>query len=145
MSLFGQTSGEVDSRLTAFKVNGTEGKTQLTESSSVKPGDIVAYRLVYQNNQGEPIRQLRPTLPIPEGMIMIPNTATPTLYGAALSAGGAVETLPIKSKRTLPNGLVVETEAKPTEFRQIQWLITEIAPGDSAVFTVQVRVREAEL
>lgn len=138
-------SGEVESKLTAFKVSGEESKIRLTETSSVKPGDVVEYRLVYQNNQDETIRQLRPTLPIPEGMVMIPNTAIPTLYGAALSLGGSIETLPIKSKRTLPNGLVVETEAKPTEFRQIQWLIAEIAPGDSAAFTVQVKVRETEL
>ena len=124
-------------------VKGADGKEQLLDAATVKPGDIVEYKATYTNRSGKPINGLVANMPIPEGLEYIPKSAKPgsTLVKAATRDGVyAAEPLTVK--------VGTKTEPVPyAEYRMLRWSLDQLpAKGEVAVSaraTVQTYVAPA--
>ncbi|SMO96230.1 DUF11 domain-containing protein [Gracilimonas mengyeensis] len=134
----------VSSELNAFLIttnqNGAEVSTEVTE---VSPGDLIEYRLTYQNNLPSGITQLTPVLPVPSGTEYQEGTASPELYRASISnQGDDFQSLPLMREVTLPSGEVESQEVPAEEYRRLQWVVSSLDAGESVTLSARVRVLE---
>ena len=135
-------NGEVQSRLTVQKVIVSDSGEELEAVSSVKPGDTVEYRLVYTNERTDQISNLKPVLPIPMGMNYLAETASPSLYAASLVYEGGFESAPLMRRITLENGENIEELVDRSQYKQLQWLISDLDPGETVEISVRMRVAD---
>tara|TARA_R110002124_G_scaffold274866_2_gene444927 strand:+ start:13092 stop:13571 length:480 start_codon:yes stop_codon:yes gene_type:complete len=136
-------SGEVSSVLKAFRITlDADSNEVATEVTEVKPGDIIEYRLTYQNGTGGDISQLKPVLPIPLEMFYLEDTASPVLSGASISPiANDFRQPPLTRQVTLPDGSQVNRVIPAQEYRRLQWLVPALAAGESVTLTARVEVR----
>jgi len=138
-----QNNGEeVISELKIFRVDKVENGENLVAADEIKAGDTVEYQLTYTNNMGESITKLKPELPVPQGMKLVAETATPSLTGAALEAQGSIQALPIRTRYQLPNGKTVTRDVTPDQFKRLQWMVNRLASGESITLSVRMVVTE---
>ena len=124
--------------LTQFKVvKGADGKEQLLDASSVKPGDVLEYRATYTNNTGKTVSGLVADLPIPEGLEYLPRSAKPgaALVKAATKDGVyAAEPLVRKAANN-------KTEPVPySDYRALRWTLGQLPAGGEAAVTARAEV-----
>ena len=138
------TKTDVTIELTQVKVvKGADGKEQLIDAASVKPGDTIEYKAVYTNRSAKTVNGLTANLPIPEGLQYVPKSAKPgaTLVKAATKDGVyAAEPLTVK--------VGAKTEPVPyADYRALRWSLGSLpAKGVTAVTaraTVQTYVAPA--
>lgn len=136
-------SGEVTSVLKAYQITiDADGNEVASEVTEVKPGDIIEYRLTYQNETGRDISQLMPVLPIPLEMFYLESTASPELSGASVSTiANDFRQPPLTRQVTLPDGSQVNRVIPAQEYRRLQWLVPALAAGESITLTARVEVR----
>ena len=129
--------------LKAFKITiNAEGSEVATEVTEVKPGDIIEYRLTYQNETDGNLTQITPVLPIPLEMFYLESTASPELSGASISPNANdFRKPPLTRQVTLPDGSQVNRVIPAQEYRRIQWLVPALAAGESITLTARVEVR----
>ncbi len=124
--------------LTQWKVvTGADGKEQLLDASSVKPGDVLEYRATYTNHTGKTVSGLVADLPIPEGLEYLPRSAKP---GAALvkaaTKDGAYAAEPLMRKAA--NN---KTEPVPySDYRALRWTLGQLPAGGETAVTARARV-----
>jgi len=127
-------------RLDQYKVVVLEnGKETLTEAPSIKPGDVIEYRVTYTNQDAKPVSGLQAILPIPEGMEYLPKSARPG-PGKALTAtaSGAYGPEPL-TRQVRVNGQVQLETVPYVQYRSIKWELGQLAPG--ATQTVSARAQ----
>ena len=118
-------------------VTGADGKEQLLDASSVKPGDVLEYRATYTNQTGKTVSGLVADLPIPEGLEYLPRSAKP---GAALvkaaTKDGAYAAEPLMRKAA--NN---KTEPVPYgDYRALRWALGQLPAGGETAVTARARV-----
>lgn len=124
--------------LTQFKVvKAADGKEQLLDASSVKPGDVLEYRATYVNKTGKAVSGLVADLPIPEGLEYLPRSAKP---GAALvkaaTKDGVYGAEPLTRKAA--NN---KTEPVPYgDYRALRWTLGQLPAGGETAVTARARV-----
>jgi uncharacterized repeat protein (TIGR01451 family) len=128
----------VAAELTQFVVvKAADGKEQLLDASSVKPGDVLEYRVTYTNNTGKPVTGLVADLPIPEGLEYVPRSAKPgaDLVKAAVKDGEyAAEPLMRKGKAN-------KAEPVPyAEYRALRWTLGQLPAGGVAAVSARAKV-----
>lgn len=131
---------EVVSDLKAFKVIIENKKEKLVPAESVLPGDIIEYQLTYSNQTNGAISNLRPILPIPEGMVFIDQSAKPSMHAVSITDDQVFQVPPIVREITLPNGSKGKIKVDAKEYRFIQWLQESMAKGDTKVFKARMRI-----
>jgi uncharacterized repeat protein (TIGR01451 family) len=132
--------GDLHIALTAQRVvRGDDGKEKLQPADRAFPGEIVQYDALYQNKGDKLIGNVEPTLPIPNGMAYVPDSAKPAPVKASLD-GKTFEPLPIKRKVTLPNGEVEEREVPATEYRALRWFVGEVESGARTTVVARARI-----
>lgn len=131
---------ELVSDLKAYKVVKVDNKEQLVETNSVMPGDIIEYQLTYVNETGGSISNLRPVLPVPDGMIFIENTASPIVHAVSLTQDQVFQQPPVLKEITLPNGSKGKIKADVKEYRFLQWLQSSMVSGETKVFKARMRI-----
>ncbi len=127
----------VEARLRQFiVVTGADGKEAFEEAGSVKPGDVLEYRVRYVNRSGNGVGNFTATLPLPEQLEYLPGSATPganLVQAATADNRYAAEPL----MRTAPGK---KAEAVPyAEYRSLRWNLG-LLPAD-AVTEVAARAR----
>ena len=124
--------------LTQHKViKNAKGEEQLADAASVKPGDVIEYRVTYTNQSGKAVSHLIGSLPIPEGLEYLPRSAKP---GAALvkaaASDGVFAAEPLM--RTLPGG---KTEPLPyNEYRALRWTLGQLPAGGVTAVSARAKV-----
>jgi len=118
-------------------VTGADGKEQLLDASSVKPGDVLEYRATYTNQTGKTVSGLVADLPIPEGLEYLPRSAKP---GAALvkaaTKDGAYAAEPLMRKTANS-----KTEPVPYgDYRALRWTLGQLPAGGETAVTARARV-----
>lgn len=136
-------NGGLSSVLKAYKISlDADSNEVATEVTEVKPGDIIEYRLTYQNGTGGDISQLMPVLPIPTEMFYLESSASPELSGASVSTtANDFRQLPLTRQVTQPDGSQVNRVIPAQEYRRLQWLVPALAAGESITLTARVEVR----
>lgn len=135
-----QARAEVESQLAAVKVvTGGDGKEAFQPAAEIKPGELLEYRLDYRNKGDESARGLEVTLPIPEGLEFVPDSARPRNPRASVD-GTNFQPIPLKRRVRLPDGKEVEQLVPLAEYRFLRWSPTDLAAGQSAKYSSRMRV-----
>lgn len=118
-------------------VKGADGKEQLLDASSVKPGDILEYRATYKNISDKPVQGVVATLPIPEGLEYLPTSAKP---GAKLVQAATKEAVYAAE----PLNRVVAGKSVPVpyaEYRSLRWSLGQLPAGGEAAVSARAKVQ----
>ncbi|MGJ7528033.1 hypothetical protein [Variovorax sp. GB1P17] len=124
--------------LTQHKVvKDAQGKEQLLDAGSVKPGDVVEYQATYTNNTGKPVTGLVADLPIPEGLAYLPRSAKP---GATLVQAATKDAVfgPEPLTRKVAGN---KTEPVPyADYRALRWSLGQLPANGSAAVSARAKV-----
>jgi len=128
---------EVTVNLVQSKVIKDEkGIEKLIEAASVKPNDVIEYRVTYTNVTAKPVKGFVANLPIPAGLQYLPSSAKPSRNAVVAAEDAQYSSEPLVKK--LPNGT---TEPVPyTEYRHVRWNVGTLAPGASVDVFARVKV-----
>ena len=137
-----QAGEPVHVALTAQRVITQNGHEVLAPADKASPGEVIEYRATYRNNSASPIRELVATLPIPNGVELLPSTTAPAGVEASLD-GRHYAAMPLTRIVRDASGHEVKREVPLAEYRSLRWTIGGLAPKDSR--TVAARVRVAPL
>jgi uncharacterized repeat protein (TIGR01451 family) len=105
------------------------GQITLVPVESAKPGEIIAYRAILTNTGSTTITGVKPEIPIPVGVVMVPDSATPKAAEGSLD-GITFAPLPL-----------LDAEKKPvpaSDIRALRWPATDLKPA--ATYSVSVAV-----
>jgi uncharacterized repeat protein (TIGR01451 family) len=118
-------------------VKNAQGKEQLVDASSVKPGDIVEYRAVYTNNTGKPVTGLVADLPIPEGLEYQPRSAKP---GAGLVQAATKEAV-FGAEPLVRKAAGNKSEPVPyADYRSLRWTLGQLPANGSTAVSARAKV-----
>lgn len=136
---------DVTSQLSAVKVSvGADGKEAFAPAPSVKPGDLIEYRVEYRNKGDETARTLEVTLPIPVGLEFQPGSPQPAGARASLD-GKSYQAMPLKRMVKGADGKEVEQLIPVAEYRFLRWSASDLAAGKTARFTARMRVSSGDV
>ena len=115
-------------------VKDDKGGIEKVEAKNVSPGDILEYTFTIDNQEEEAIENLNPTIPVPKGTTIVPNTGKPSNYLVSIN-GRDYYPYPI------------EVDGKPvelSEYKGVGWNVDELKPGEKAEFQMQVKLNGGE-
>ena len=88
VSAWGAGQAEVSIQLTAQRIfRNAQGKESVASGDTAKPGEILEYRAVYRNRGTAAAHKLLGTLPVPEEMEFVPDSAVPAAAQASTDRG----------------------------------------------------------
>jgi len=131
--------GDVKVTLHSARVTTTNSREVLAPADKAKPGEILEYRAVYQNDGKRDVRQLMATLPIPSGVEYLPRTAAPAVVLASLD-GKTYAAVPLTRKERTADGREVIREIPAAEYRFLRWAVGTLPAKQSRTVTARVRV-----
>lgn len=138
--------------LRPYLVKVVEGKEVYEENPlSVKPGDVLEWRLVAENRSQGPLRQVALVIPVPKETYYLDGSAKPLALGGAtirpefsFDGGRTFGFPPLKKRvRVVENGKEVEkeVEVKPEEYTHVRWVIPELPRGAKAQVSLRTVVK----
>lgn len=126
--------------LTARKVmTQQDGREKLVVAERASPGEVIQDHALYVNRSQEVLNDVAPTLPIPNGMVFVPDSAQPAPAEASLD-GRSFLPIPIKRKVTTTTGEEREEEVPPTEYRALRWQFGAMASGARMTVTARTKL-----
>jgi len=133
------------SRMDVFRiVAGDDGRERAEPASETLPGEVLEYRLSYQNVSEAPLRALVITGPIPENTDYVADSDATMVVAdlrVSIDGGGSYEPEPVIRERTLADGSVEEYVVPPAQYTHVRWRSeTPIAPGTTQAFRYRVIV-----
>jgi len=133
------------SELQALAVEKTEdGEEVFTQAERVEPGELVEYRLRYENVSEEALTEIMATGPIHESTDYVEDSATATLAMTpqfSIDRGSNFQIEPVTYQVELADGSVEKKEAAPDMYTHVRWRIPELAPEATTELRYRVRVR----
>lgn len=132
--------GQVTSVLQAYRVVvGKDGAETFADAAKARPGDVLEYRLTYENGTGGAIGNLQATLPIPQGMAFVPGSCAPA--GALASADGAnYAAMPLMREQKQPDGSVKKIPVPVEQYRSLRWTVSQLEAGGRTTLKARVRI-----
>lgn len=134
-----QARADVVSELVAFKVVASGSKESFQAATSVKPGELLEYRLDYRNKGDEAARGLEVTLPIPDTLEYVANTAQPAAVRASVD-GQNFQPVPLKRRVRQADGKEIEQLVPVSEYRYLRWNPADLPAGQAAKYSARARV-----
>lgn len=142
--LYAQGSDNLLSELSAFKVKASKDGDQVLEKAErAHPGDIIEYQLSYKNAGRTTIRSLTPVLPIPEGMVFIPDTTSAIRLVASLD-GKSYSEVPIQREVEDEDGNIETVTVPFEEYRFLKWFIVELRSEKDVLLKARMQVKGPE-
>ena len=117
-------------------VKDEKGAEKLIDASSVKPNDVIEYRVTYTNVTTKPVRSLIANLPIPEGLEYQASSAKPSRNVLVAAENSLYSREPLVTK--LPDG--TKAPVPYSEYRHVRWNIGTLAPGASVEVIARAKV-----
>jgi len=138
-SAWSAAQADVTVALTAHRVIQKGGREVLEPGDQAFPGEVLEYRATYRNAGDAGVKKLAATLPIPDGMQLIANTASPRGVLGSLD-GRTFATLPLHHTVKLENGREVRVEVPASEIRFLRWTIAALSGNAERSVSARVRV-----
>ncbi len=120
-------------------VKQSDGKERLLAADRAFPGEVIQYDALYYNKSKKPLQNVSPTLPIPKGMVLVPQSASPAPAEASLD-GRQFEPIPLKRKITLADGTEQEQEVPSTQYRALRWHLGQMTAGAQATVSARTQL-----
>jgi uncharacterized repeat protein (TIGR01451 family) len=131
----------VEAKLEARKVVRAANASEAFASGDVvKPGDVIEYVATFRNTSDKPVRNLEPTLPLPEHTELVAGSARPANVTAGLDER-TFAPIPLKRK-TVANGRETIENVPYREYRYLRWAPVDLEPGRSMSVIARVKVLE---
>ncbi len=124
--------------LTAHKVVASAGAEKMESAEKAKPGDVLQYEANYRNDTKAAVSNLQATLPIPDGLELLLESAKPA--GAQASLDGKIfAPLPLTREVAGADGKKTNEPVPAREIRALRWSAPQLAAGEK--FTVSARAK----
>lgn len=134
-----EAKGDVEVHLTAKKVVVTDEKEALESADKAKPGDLIQYDAVYKNTTQAAVKNLQATVPVPQGLAFVAESAKPA--GAQASTDGKTfHPIPLTREVKKPDGTIEQEPVPLSEYRAIRWTIAELPASGSTTVSLRARV-----
>lgn len=121
------------------------GRTQvkLEPVKSVKPGDVLVYRLRATNLGLAPARDAQIDDPIPVGTVLLPESlAEAKSVRASLDGGKTWQAFPATVARKRDDGQIERVPAPANAYTHLRWVLEEaLPPGESTEVGFKVTVQ----
>jgi uncharacterized repeat protein (TIGR01451 family) len=131
----------VEAKLEARKVvRGASASESFATGDVVKPGDVIEYVATFRNVSDKAVRNLEPTLPLPEHTELVAGSAKPAKVTAGLDER-AFAPIPLKRKAVVNGRETIET-VPFREYRYLRWAPVDLEPGKSMTVIARVKVLE---
>jgi len=130
------------SDMTAYVVTtDQDGVESYFQATSVKPGQLIEYRMVHTNGFPEAIGGVSVTGPVPDGGILVPDwnyTDVPAVFEVRGDLDPDLEgeewsTLPAERIVIQPDGTRVTEPALPEHFTAVRWKLSDAMQQDASV------------
>lgn len=130
----------LSSELTAYKVIIDPAGEEIFEpTETALPGDLIEYRIAYENLTEEALSGLEVRIPVPVSTDYIAGSAQasiPALFEASIDSGAAYSAEPVIK---IVNG--EEVEAEPEEYTNLRWTPAQaLGAGEEFTFSYRVAV-----
>lgn len=132
--------GPLVSTLQAYKITvDADGKEQLTATEEAVPGDLLEYRIEYENTGDGALSSVVVRIPVPSEMEFVADSeraSVSSIFEASINGGGDWAKEPLKE--------MVEGEMKeinPTRYTNIRWIpAQQVAAGEKMTFSYRAEV-----
>lgn len=133
------------SRMDVFRiVEDDAGRERAEPAVETLPGEVLEYRLSYENVSDARLRALVITGPIPANTDYVAGSAATMVASrlvVSVDGGGTYEAEPVIRERTLPDGSVEEFVVPPEQYTHVRWQSsTPLAPATTQEFRYRVIV-----
>jgi uncharacterized repeat protein (TIGR01451 family) len=132
-------SADLKVNLVAKKVTSQDGKEKLISADKARPGDVIEYDASYQNTGSAPVRNVGAVVPIPAGLVLVPESANPVAPEASLD-GKTFQRVPLTRPVITGSGVTVNEPVPIAEYRALRWNLDEVPAGESKTVTLRARV-----
>jgi uncharacterized repeat protein (TIGR01451 family) len=136
-------SSDLKVNLVAKKVTSEDGKEKLISGDKARPGDVIEYDASYQNTGSVPVRNVGAIVPIPAGLVLVPESPKPTAPEASLD-GKTFQAIPLTRPVITASGVTVNEPVPLAEYRALRWNLDEVPAGESKTVTLRARVAASE-
>jgi len=131
------TESAVEALLTQRKVvRSPEGIEKYEDASTVKPGDVIEYQVVYTNRGAKAVSGLVADLPIPEGLAYQPKSAKPGQSRVKVATKDGVF-----SAEPLSRNVAGKSENIPyADYRSLRWSLGQLPAHGVTTVTARAQV-----
>jgi uncharacterized repeat protein (TIGR01451 family) len=130
---------QVGATLRAFQVVGAGKDAKLVPTVQANPGDVIEYQVTYHNAGKVPAKQVKATLPVPEGgMAYLEGSASPGALQASLD--GVTWSAPPLKREVVRDGRRLQEIVPPGEYRFLRWDLGDLAAGQSVTVSSRMRL-----
>ena len=136
-----QKAGQVTSVLQAFRVVvDPKGAETFQEAKKASAGDVLEYRLTYENGTAGAVKSLQATLPIPSGTTYVEGSARPAAVQASLD-GSTFAPVPLMRDEKQPDGKVRRVAVPVKEYRSLRWTVPTLEAAARTTLVARVRIQ----
>lgn len=132
-------AGDVSVALIANRVTMNQGKEAYVPADHARPGETIEYRATYTNASSHVAKDVEATLPVPQGLEYLPNSAAPIRLLASLD-GRSYAPVPLTRRVKTASGQIEVREVPATEYRSLRWSVGDLAPHASREVKARMRV-----
>lgn len=126
------TFASVDFNLSVQKLEMKDGRPILTKASKVDPGDTLLYILEITNEGEEEVKNLMPSIPIPEYTTLLPTMITPNMSFVVSVDKKKYKKYPYLTKDGRP--------ISDSMYKSIRWTVDSMKPKEKRIFKFGVSV-----
>lgn len=139
---FAAETDQVAVTLKAFTVTGAGKDQHLVPTTQANPGDVIEYQVSYKNTGKAPAKQIKATLPVPDGgMAYLEGTASP---GLQASLDGVTYAAPPLKREVVRDGRRLQETVPPSEYRFLRWDLGDLGAGQSKTVNSRMRLGDAD-
>ena len=138
----GAGNDPITAEMVAVKVlEDDRGREVYVAADEAKPGDLIEYRVTYQNRGKALVRKLQATLPLPVGVDYQLETASPRGVEARTETD-TFDAVPLRKVVRKADGSREVLTIPADQYRALRWTIPELRAGASVQVKARARVAE---
>lgn len=123
---------KVDFNLTVEKMEMNSGKMTLIQAKDVNPGDTLIYTLKVKNDDEGVVKNIMPSIPIPEYTTLIPTYISPSDSYSVSTDGKDYKKYPYLGSDGRP--------VADSMYKSIRWTVDSMKPNEEKTFKFGVSV-----
>jgi len=131
IGIYAQNKKNLINELTAYKVSVVNNKETFEKLNRVKSGDIIEYRISLTNNSKEELKNIKPTIPVPDGTFFLDGYVNPSKIYVSLD-GKSFKLAPLYENKKLVD---------PVFYKFIKWNIDSLKVGEKVILKMRVKVK----
>lgn len=133
------------SQMATFLITEENGKEVASATEQASPGDVIEYRLTYQNTGDNPLSGLVITGPIPANTAYVENSAATDVdatFTVSIDNGNLFHAEPVMQEVKGDDGETQNVPVSPDAYTQVRWQPQgSLQPGAQQEYRYRVQVQ----